>query len=426
MHAMVVTEKTTYVDAMRPRPTPIGPEDTLAGVMRRLGRAVGMNGTVLLDKDVAGRLGLPTGELPEGEQAKSHPAVAELAGAGLKTREIHRWTRIAGEGGRELHVGLLEFIDPIRSPLVNPDRLADTAAALAEWNARTGVPYRGQAGDAGNALLRTLGRFKHEGKTREPSWWSGTGPEGDPVERAYGTRQWRNAQAGAFLHGYDRVRAYLAAMTVTEVAGFGLTRTRAAAFDPKRSGWWLVDVAPWQVPHAPDPAGYGHEEGPRWLTTPTLKLLQQLTDQGVHGGFTVLDSWTAKTEANVLKPYGTRLRQLWEESTEIRERTDRDALQATIKAAYRQAAGMWRSGQSDVQRPDWSAALVATARANLFRKIWQVGTATGRWPVMIDTDNVFYASDDADAVAARPDGIELVDKLGGFRIGKTIKVGESK
>jgi hypothetical protein len=94
--------------------------------------------------------------------------------------------------------------------------------------------------------------------------------------------------------------------------------------------------------------------------------------------------------------------------------------------AYRQGWGMLNKRTSRVHRPDWHYAVVAMARANLWRKLRQVGEKTDRWPLAIDVDNAWYSSpheDPDDAVSelqwphpttGEPTGIVFADKLGAF------------
>lgn len=419
IHCMLITSNLTYVDAMQPRTTP--PVTDLTELLSRTLVAFLSNrtggGVVLLDSVMAGKLGLPVGELPSGDAAKNHPAAAGVRRAGWTCKEIHRWSRFA-KGDTTIHVGLLEFID--QCPLVSEHWPQDTAAAFAGWHVLTGSPFAGNAGDTFNALIRKHGckpRIEVRGKktTVTPVWWGKNGPLDEPVEATFRRTDWEFDQPGRYLHGYDLVRAYLAAMAVVEVPVLDLIRG-PREFDPKFGGWWKVELAPWNVDYMPDPAGYSYDWEPvRWLTTPTLQLIQERVEEGIHGGFQVVESWVSQTSRAVLRPAAEILRDTYAAAGKLDNEQDREALQAAVKDAYRRCHGMWRSRQSDIQRPDWAHSVAAMCRANLWRKCWKAGKANGRWPVFLNgIDTAWYASDNADPWVDAPAGFRNEDALGGF------------
>lgn len=406
---MMIRAGVVYGDAARPRPVPEGAyEGGLIALLRRVGVKLGGSGVLLLDSVSAAAVGLPTGTLPEGPAAKDHPAAVEARAAGFKVREVHRWSRFT-LADRTINVGLLEFIDADKSPMWrNLDTLpTDTTAGLAAWHFLTGYPYIGDPGDAANEIVR--GVLTKPG--RKPPTWHPSGaawPKG--AEGPYLVGHWSRTEPTRYEHGYDRWQAYLSAMTVAKVAAGPLRHTRTLEFDPTLGGWWYADFAPWQgwlAEVMPDPAGYG-EQGPRWVTTPTLELLAQLYDAGEHGGFQVLDSWTATGEKarELLKPVATRLRDTWTAAEAI-DPADRATVQATVKAAYHKLHSKWATDYGDIQRRDWGATVAQTHRANTWRAMRRAGEA-GRWPLRIDTDMVWYGSDNPDPYADAPAGFRVV------------------
>lgn len=419
--AIAVTREATYIDARKPFGAPPADVLTIPGVVaffQRMFALLGGSGVVLLDKYTADCLGLVG-------VGKDLPILATLRAGGFKVKDLHRWFHVK-HADQEISVGLLEHIDPEYCPMVGAARMSDTTAALATWHRLSGTPWSGSAGDCGNLLLKQLGTMRHEGRIIPPQWWTypAKQPAGDPIEMPYLPSMWHREVSGCgTAYGYDRFRAYLAAMTTTDVAGFHLDHdTRSTTFNPRRSGWWRVKLAPWQLFHImPDPAGYADPlpDGSRWLTTPTLRLLADLEREGVHGGFEILQSWTAPSQGNILSPYAAKMRTIYDHAREIRDDVERDLIQDSIKAAYRQQNGMWRSTNSEVKRPDWAAAVVAQSRANLWRKMWAAGWADGgrarQWPLWIDTDAAYYPGPDDPKKAVEPEGFELADKLGGFR-----------
>lgn len=417
--AIAVTVDGTFIDARKPAPAPSA-ESLAEGLPAFLGVIFGLlggPGVLLLDKLTADALGLVG-------VGKDVPALAAMRTAGFQVKEIWRWFHVK-HAGTEISVGLLEHIDAEYFPMLAP-RMTDTTAALATWHRLSGSPWFGSAGDSGNVLLKQVGNMRHEGRTIPPQWWTSAAkqPPGNPIEMPYLPSRWRREISGcSTAYGYDRVRAYLAAMTTTEVAGFHLAHeTRVTTFNKRRAGWWRVDVAPWHLHHLmPDPAGYGPalDDGSRWLTTPRLTLLDDLEREGVHGGFQIHEAWTAPAQANVLRPYAAKLRTMYDHGHEIRDETERTLIHEAVKDVYRQQYALWQSSTSSVQRRDWSAAVTAMSAVTVWRACWKAGWQSegpnGPWPLWIDNDAVYYPGPDDAAKVVEPHGFQLADKLGGWR-----------
>lgn len=423
------------------RPNPPGfAQLTLADLFRALMTLVCGRGVAILDKAVAARHGFPTGALPtDREDFKNHSCAVELRSAGFVVREINRWFHVkhAAISGPGVWFALAEFIDLDYAPIFGGNRKAVTAA-LAEWDRITGSVYRGAAGEAGNALLK---QQRYGRRKMEPQWWAnraGDGPDEMPGELPYLRHQWRTGrELPDTIHGHDRVRAYLSAMTCTKVAAAKLVRDKRTVFDAKRSGWWLVNRGRWEFEAVmPDPAGYnavgpGGEDGPVWLTSPTVARLEELAREGFYT-YEILDSWTAPA-TDVLIGYGTTLREHWDATKSIEAPDVKALVRASMKATYRQGHGFWRSSQSEVQRRDWAGALVAQSRANLHRAMWKLwrgdtSRPESQWfdgptPIFIETDDVYYGeplSPDGWTVWDDRDDLDDVTKLGHWRRSKIL------
>jgi hypothetical protein len=412
MTSLVVTATHSY-RATRAFDTPADAfESGLVAFLERVCRRIAGVGVVLVDTWAAKQLGLPYSELPRDGGGKSHPAALVARAAGWEVDEVHRWTRFR-KGGREVHIGLLAFIDPEYCPILTagPGGVGGAAAAdaLDAWQELSGLPYWGDPGDAVSHLLMSLSRATMNGQPVIPSWRPRNTHE--KVAGLY-ARTFHRAgfdrsadQPGRFLVGYDATRAYLSAMTVVEVAPLPLRPTGKRSFDPTAAGWWLCHLDPWTIPRLPAPWGHYPDGDDRaslvWLTTPDLVLLSQLAEQGRYGGFSIVDSFTSRAHRDVMRPAGERLRDMWDKAAGLFE-DDRDAVRATIQAGYQAMHSKWRStkGNGDICRPDWSAALVATARTNLWRRIDRAaGTKAkpGRLPAFVDgIDTVYYATDHPD------------------------------
>ena len=434
MTSMIVTETVTYRNN-RGFITggAVEEADGLAGFLDRVVRVVAGVGVVLLDQWSAERLGLPVGVLPADGEGKRHPAAVAARTAGWEVSEVHRWSNFRRDG-REVHIGLMEFLDQDHYPLIADNgRYLDTAAALDGWQNLAGLPYWGDPGDAVNYLIQQTARPKHNNRPLVPAWRPRPPAEvGGAYAHTFSRAGFdaRERCPGRWLVGYDATRAYLSAMTTCEVAPLPLKHTGRRDYAPKLAGWWLVDLAPWTDPRLPAPWGYypdGRDvEGHVWLPSPDLELLAKIAGGPwwPGGGFTVIDSYTAPADQRVLKPAAERLRDMWHGAAALTDKNDQAAIRGTISAGYKAAHGKWRAANGDILRPDWSAALVATARTNLWRRI-ATAAAAGWFPAYVDgIDTVFYATDNPD-VSAAPPGIVTdryplntggtTDKLGTFR-----------
>lgn len=314
---------------------------------------------------------------------------------------------------RALPGGVEHDVDPDRFPL---STLSDTAlsAALARWERVMGTPWWGTPGTAGmNALeagLKAVRTWRAE--------WKPVHPIDDGAEAAYRPAQWdrRPDTKSPFLHGYDVTRMYSTAAGVTEVPP-GALRRGPAEFDKALSGWWLVDVAPWCWDELPDPAGYArrsHRPGTaRWLTTPTVRLLADLHDQGAHGGFTVERSWVGK---------GRPIFREWNQGLELLWREGGAEMRTAAKAAGRETIGLLNSETHSTYRPDWHYAVIAQARANLWRKVWKIYGQDQRVPLTIDTDCVWYGSESPDPTVMPPSAFRFGDTPGALKPKRSVTV----
>lgn len=442
--AVWVTEKGHAVDGEW-RPNPPGfAQLTLAELFRALMTIVCGRGVAILDGPLAARFGFPDDKQLKkfrSDDYKNHGCAVELRSAGFTVREINRWFHvkhplIGGRGG--VWFALAGAIGESYSPIFGGSRKKVTAA-LAAWDEITGHPYRGSACDAGNVILTGL-RYKQGNKMVAPKWWSNGAvnqPEGFPGEQAFIRQDWRSGVLGhpPVLHGLDRVRAYLSAMTCVKVAGQELVHDHRCTYDEKRAGFYRVRLSPWEFAQfLPDPAGYRHdpvlEDGSVWLAHPTVDLLAELAAIGFYQ-FEILDSWTAPA-VPILKTYAGKLKEHWNATLAIPDPEVQALVRASMKGNYRQASGMWSSRTGEVQRRDWAAALVSQPRCNLWRELFKLwrgqNTFDGPTPMFIETDDVYFAEQvspegwkihDPEAL---PAGLVLDDitNLGDWRRSKTL------
>lgn len=190
----------------------------------------------------------------------------------------------------------------------------------------------------------------------------------------------------------DARKAYLSAACYVKVAT-GKLIPGPTMFDKALSGFWRVRVAPWPESSClPNPAGYAAPlaDGTRWVTSPTLELLDEIRHE-----FTVYESWVAKG-STALKAWGERLR-------DVLYGPHGPALETAVKSAAVQTIGDWAripenpETKARLCRPDWNAAVIAMFRSNLWRKMRDAGHS-GIYPAWVETDKVLYPAADVQGI----------------------------
>ncbi|MEU9417976.1 helix-turn-helix transcriptional regulator [Streptomyces sp. NPDC048272] len=221
-------------------------------------------------------------------------------------------------------------------------------------------------------------------------------------------------------------------------------------FDPKTPGCWLADLSSLTLdprlpspftPHGKPPAG------PAWYATPTLAYAREL-GHPVHA----TEAWLRPDNGPYLDAWYGRLRDAYvatmadlgvtsdlaepEFLAAMAVHKEQDpaltavlaAIKSTVKGGIGklrerpQGAGYrpgepWPALERPTWRPDIRAAVIATARVNMHRKMNKLATASGQYPIAVLSDCAVYLSDGPsplDFLPRAPDGKPLP---GGFRLG---------
>lgn len=393
-------------------------------------------GVLLLTTSAALKMGAPVLESDDPQAKRFNPFLDGARSFGWKVSELRSWTTFSRPGSSEVHVGMLGWLDKEEFGL-RGEMYLDTMNRLCRWHEVTGSAFHGGPAVAAAEFMRASARGLG-GKV--PTWvpkdrWAV--PAWDGCERPYLVGDWSREEDGAAELGIDSNGFYLAAASTVELAAEALVYSDRRTFDPKRAGFWLVKIGPWNDRKLPDPAGLHPDHGkPRWVTTPTLRLLQELMHDGRHGGFEILESWTAR---------GHRIFRAWAET--MRDGVYKDhpvvdldydgpaALQATFKAAYKASHGIIKMGgpgddRGSIRRPDWYYGWLAQARSNLWRRMDKAAKGK-RFPLRIDVDRVWFSTDTSDyaeAIGKAIPGFDLGTGLGkcdtdperGFRVLKEV------
>ncbi|MFD9114645.1 telomere-associated protein Tap [Streptomyces bottropensis] len=232
------------------------------------------------------------------------------------------------------------------------------------------------------------------------------------------------------------------------------------AFDPKLPGSWLVDLSHVDLsrvqidgrtldadllPSPFTPKG-DRPTGPAWYATPTVAYAQEL-------GFEVapLEAHVRLESGRYLDPWYNRLRdayvatmadlgvttkmggQEFLDAMAVHKQVDPtmalllNAIKSTAKGGIgklrQRSRGQvpyyepWPALKRETWRPDIRAAVLATVRIGMHRKILKTAAASGRYPVAIGTDCIVYPSTGPSPLDVLPYTDEGKPVPGTFRLG---------
>ncbi len=245
--------------------------------------------------------------------------------------------------------------------------------------------------------------------------------------------------------------AFLAACRRLHVGtGPAIHYPRNPAFDPELPGSWYVDLSHVETdPRMPSPftSSGVRPEGPGWYATPTVAYAVEL-----GADVRPMEAWVRKIHSPYLQPWYETLRDAYltvmadlgvtkdldDEAFLAAMASYKDgdpllvtlanAIKATAKSGIgklRQRPNMgighafgdpWPALKRVTWRPDIRAMILSKARTNMHRKMHNLATTAGRYPLAVNTDCVVYATDSLSPLPLLhgPDGQPI---RGGFRLG---------
>ncbi|MEU9109799.1 helix-turn-helix domain-containing protein [Streptomyces xanthophaeus] len=250
--------------------------------------------------------------------------------------------------------------------------------------------------------------------------------------------------------GIDVNMAFAAAANRLTVGLGPATHTKAPRFDPKTPGCWLADLSGIRLdPRLPSPfTPHGKAPtGPAWYATPTLAYAQEL-GHAVHPA----EAWLRPENGPYLDAWYTRLRDaylatmadlgvhpglddtefLTAMQTHKQDDPARTAVLSAIKSTVKGGIGKlrerpqgsgyrpgepWPALERPTWRPDIRAAVIATARVNMHRKMQKLATTAGLHPIAVLSDCAVYLSDGPSPLDFLPRTPEGKPLPGGFRLG---------
>ncbi|WP_326581873.1 helix-turn-helix domain-containing protein (plasmid) [Actinacidiphila glaucinigra] len=253
-----------------------------------------------------------------------------------------------------------------------------------------------------------------------------------------------------FVVGIDVNMAFAAGANGTYVGLGAPVHVHKPKFDKALPGSWLVDLSHIELdPRLPSPfTPHGERpEGPAWYATPTVAYAVEL-GYDVHP----IEAYVRPENGRYLDDWYKRLRNAYVatmadlgvtasmspeaflEAMAVHKQANPEmaivlsAVKATVKGGIgklreRPHGGGWRPGEpwNALKRPTWRpdirAAVIATTRINMHRKMLNLANATGQFPVAVLSDCAVYPSDGQsplDVLPYTPDGKTVP---GSFRLG---------
>lgn len=421
------------------------PDATSGGLGELLNRLDGFvaypAATVMLDGTVPSQLGF-SGPPPGPGKVGTEPLRRAKEQGWTITEERVWMTARRTERGKErvIHIGIVPWLSSQTFALY---AMADPLLMqwrMYEWTRMLGVPFVGeQVGMSGHNVIRDRCTLK-----TTPRWFlpkpmtDGQGPWRETTELPY---SWKGPQPDfGWIHQFDATAQHMAAMNNVYVAGDLLRREKPG--EPVRKnlpGYYLVEVPHWALSGClPHPIGRlrGEPGSPKWVTHVTLDFIMELhEDYGIVDPPKLRDSWVSDYRCRAFRTFGEILSNALRESATYEEDP---VMRESLKTLYKATVGMMARPGGRIHRPDWTHAVIAQARCDLWRKAWREGSkaryqpprsddvlvGTGAWPVRMETDALWYASPtDAPnwpATFLRGDGLTP----GTFVVKKSQKVGE--
>lgn len=320
---------------------------------------------------------------------------------GAQPPALGAWTRVYADSARRAWVVLIPALASATHPLLaGAHDNATLARRLGVYADALGHPFQITPGVTGMDLLGALHQRDRErllgvhapvppamGNTEIDFDWC---RPPDEVEADHG-----------FVHAYDRSGSYLAAAASLDVGVGAPTHHPGGKDFTGEPGYWALSIPDNPNPSAPhllDPTGR-HAGTTRWVSTPALALA---AEQGWELP-AITEAYTWPSKSRVFDSWCKRLGTA--RTTLDTADADAQAARDQIKLTYAATIGLMGSHPAAERAgyaPERRHAVIAKARANIMRRITQIGVDSGRWPVAVFTDAIVFTSPHADPVQAWP------------------------
>lgn len=319
---------------------------------------------------------------------------------------VSRWTRVWREDDsrKAPTIVLIPFFpeDPATWPMLVEGRSPREIAAPLERFARAlKFPYKISAQTTGLDLAKTT-RMKDRREAFAPHDPCPPAQDRLTEDDFHWVRVPTDSEAAmTYVHAYDRGGSYAGAIAGLELGIGEPEHVQAPEFDRRLPGYWRVKKAGfdhWGIPHPLNFVGEADLSIEKWVSTPSLELAIDL-------GFEpeISEGWLWPHHARVLDAWYSRVRDA-RASLDTNDQFDQEA-RDLLKTVYTRMIGsftadMWKGRPG--YAPERRHAIIAKSRANMLRRVVQIGRDSNVWPLAVETDTVLYASNDPDPVSAWP------------------------
>lgn len=161
--------------------------------------------------------------------------------------------------------------------------------------------------------------------------------------------------------------AYLAALKTH--LPLGRLEHSTGTWDRKRAGVHLVTPPAWNCTILPNPIGNRDEDGPLWLTEPTVRLLWRLAVDGLCEPPTIHESWTSTSSESLLEKFRLTLKNVRDQALAEGD----DITGVYVKAMYSKFVSTL--GESNynrkIYRQDWMHIIRSQAFTNLYLRAYK-------------------------------------------------------
>jgi len=382
------------------------------------------NGQIFVTFDAAVALGIPVDQLPTDKYdirdklkavTTDHPLITGAIAAGWEIggpatgKFLNGVTRIWHSENRDIRgqFVLLPALKDDFDPITRDADPASIARRVQRFADALHYPFTISASTTGLNLMETL-NWKDRETFFAPS--NPVPPAMIPTLEAdinWSRKPTEEELEHTFVHAYDRGGSYLAGVSGCNLGvGQPTYHPDGRAFDRKLPGYWRIEMperTEWLLPNPLDPRNrekaYEHTGKPIWVSTPTLEIaleqgyeLEPLEAYVWNESHRLLDGWYER-----IRDARTAL-----DTDDVDDRLARNLL----KEVYVRSLGLMASHEFQAGKPGYAPeryhAIQARARANIIRRVTQIGRDTGRWPVAILKDTVIYTSNESDPAAAWP------------------------
>lgn len=311
--------------------------------------------------------------------------------AQLRAGRLHAW-RLERRAGDRPAIDLFDVTECGRTRGLASAAPAELLGALALLEETFGRPYGPSPEATASRLLVSL----HAGPRAKPLQAVHMPPPAlEPRTEADWLWEAPRRPSGRVVVALDVNAAYLAAASSLRTGVGAVGHERAPDLTTLRPGYYFATITPPSGLRLPSP----FPAGEAWVATPTLQLARD-----VGADVRVTEAWTWREHARPLEPWYRVLRDARAQLGEKRagayppDEAARLAL-GVVKLMYgpllggRVASERWDRTDDPLFRPDWRHAVIATARANLFRHLLRLPVAWRRRLWAIATDALYFVTD---------------------------------